>query len=94
MAVKYKQKCTRCKTNYVLVARRDRYPVCEKCQKKEFTQEIKDPEMKKFFDIPEDFYKRNSFLRDIKFSYLRYGRLSDKQLEAFKKTVAKMKENK
>lgn len=91
--VKYKQQCSRCK-KYVTVTRRQNYVTCYDCQKKEFQQEIKDPKMKKFFDLPEKFYKENAFLRDIKLSYLRYGRLSDKQVEAFKKTVVKMKEGK
>ena len=54
--------------------------------------EIEDPKMKKMFDIPEEFYKKNSFLRDIKVNYLRYENLSDRQIEAFKKTVERMKE--
>ena len=54
--------------------------------------EIKDPKMKKMFDIPEEFYKKNMFLRSIKINYLRFGKLSEKQIEAFKKTVKKMKE--
>ena len=56
--------------------------------------EIKDPKMKKMFDIPEEFYKENSFLRDIKIKYLQWGELTEKQIEAFKKTVEKMKKEK
>lgn len=56
--------------------------------------EIEDPKMKKFFDIPKEFYKENAFLRSIKINYLKYGNLTEKQIEAFKKTVKKMKENK
>ena len=56
--------------------------------------EIKDPKMKKMFDIPEEFYKENSFLRDIKIKYLQWGELTEKQIEAFKKTVEKMKQEK
>jgi adenylate kinase family enzyme len=89
--VKYKVKCCKCKKNYVLVTKRTRYPVCYQCQKKEMQGEIKDKEMKKLFDIPEDFYKKNLFLRNIKINYLKWGKLSDKQIEAFKKTVKKMK---
>ena len=48
--------------------------------------------MKKLFDIPESFYKENSFLRDIKINYLRFGNLSEKQIEAFKKVVNDMNE--
>jgi len=54
--------------------------------------EIKDPETKKLFNIPEEFYKENSFLRSVKINYLKYGQLSEKQVEFFKKTVQKMKE--
>jgi iron uptake system EfeUOB component EfeO/EfeM len=71
---------------------RNRYAVCYPCQEKELQGEIKDKKMKKFFNIPEEFYKRNGFLANIKISYLRYGKLTEKQIEAFKKTVAKLKE--
>ena len=50
--------------------------------------------MKKFFNIPEEFYQKNSFLRDIKIKYLQFGELSEKQIDAFKKTVKKYKEEK
>jgi hypothetical protein len=52
--------------------------------------EIKDPAMKKLFDIPEEYYK-NPFLRDIKMRYLMFGSLSEKQLSAFKDVVEKIK---
>ncbi len=94
MAIRFKQKCMRCKKNYVLVSRNQRYPLCYECQKKELKGEIKDPKMKKLFDIPEEYYKENSFLRDIKINYLNYGKLSEKQIEAFKKVVKKIKEEK
>ncbi len=54
--------------------------------------EIKDPKMKKMFDIPEEFYEENSFLRDIKIKYLKWGELSERQIAAFKKTVKERKE--
>ncbi|MBD3259729.1 hypothetical protein GF371_03805 [Candidatus Woesearchaeota archaeon] len=92
--VKYKQKCDRCKENYVLVTRKQRFVLCYDCQKEELKGEIKDPKMKKLFDIPEDFYKKSLFLRNIKISYLKFGSLSEKQIEAFKKTVKKIKEGK
>ena len=94
MAVQFKQKCKRCFKNYVLSTRRSRYIVCEECQKKEYSGEITDPEMKELFDIPEEFYKENYFLRDIKSKYLRFGSLSEKQIEAFKRAAAEMKEEK
>jgi hypothetical protein len=93
MAVRYKQRCARCKQNYVLVTSRQKYAVCYECQKNELKGEISDPKMKKFFDIPQELYKENAFLRDIKINYLRYGKLSERQVEAFKKVVQKMQEN-
>ena len=89
--VKFKQKCWACKKNYVMTTNMQRFVMCYDCQKKEMQGEIKDPKMKKFFDIPEEFYKKNSFLRSIKTNYLRYENLTEKQIEAFKKTVERMK---
>ncbi len=66
--------------------------MCYDCQKAELNGVIDDPEMKKFFDIPHEFYVNNSFLRDIKVKYLKFGNLTEKQIEAFKKTVDKLKE--
>ena len=92
MAIKFQQKCNKCKQNYVTVTNRQRYALCYDCQKQEMEGDIKDPKMKKMFDIPEEFYKQNAFLRDIKSNYLRFGKLSEKQIEAFEKTVKKMSE--
>lgn len=88
----YKQKCVRCRSKYVLVGRGQRYAICYDCQKDELNQPIKDPKMKKMFDIPEDMYRESLFLRSIKSNYLRFGELSEKQIEAFKKTVETLKE--
>jgi hypothetical protein len=90
MTVKYKQKCSRCRKNYVVVTWKTKFPVCYDCEKNQLIGEIKDPAMKKMFDIPEKFYVDNAFLRDIKINYLRFGRLSDKQVDAFKKAVERM----
>ena len=90
--VKYKRLCSRCKKNYVPASWRDKYVQCYECQKKELSTEIEDKEFKKMFDIPEEFYKENSFLRDIKIKYIRFKTLSERQIEAFKETVKKMKE--
>jgi hypothetical protein len=94
MAVKFKQKCDKCKKNYVVITRRQRFVQCYDCQKAELEGEIKDPKMKKMFDIPDEYYRKNLFLRNIKISYLKFGTLSEKQIEAFEKTVQKMKEGK
>jgi len=88
----YKQLCFRCKKNYVTVSSRTKYAVCFPCQEKELNGVIKDAKMKKFFKLPDEFYRENAFLRDIKINYLRYGKLSERQVEAFKKVVKKMRE--
>ncbi len=90
MAVKYKHKCTKCNQNYVTVTSRQRFIICYDCQKKELEGEITDPAMKKLFTIPEKYYEENTFLRSIKISYLRFEKLSEKQIEMFAKVVQKM----
>jgi len=92
MTIRFKHKCYRCKKNYVIVTARQRYVSCYDCQKKELNREVKNAKMKKLFNIPEEYYKENLFLRDIKINYLRYKNLTDRQIEAFKKTVKKMGE--
>ncbi|MBD3355453.1 hypothetical protein GF361_05765 [Candidatus Woesearchaeota archaeon] len=91
MAIKFKKKCWRCRKNYVTVTKRQRYATCYECQKKEMQGEIKDPKMKNMFDIPEEFYRNNSFLRDIKIKYLKFGNLTENQINAFKKVVKDLK---
>jgi len=92
MVILYKQRCYVCKKNYVLVSRGQKYTVCYDCQKKELGGEITDPDMKKLFKLPEDFYIQDGFLRNIKIAYLRYHRLTEKQIAAFKKRVKLLKE--
>ncbi len=94
MAVQFKQKCVKCKKNYVLATSRSSYVLCYDCQKGTLAGEIKHPEYKKLFDIPEDFYKESTFLRNIKSSYLKFGSLTDNQIAAFEKVVDKMKDDK
>lgn len=89
--VRFKQLCNKCKKNYVVISSRNDFALCYDCQKSELNKEIKDSKMKKLFDIPEDYYKNNLFLRNIKMYYLKFGKLSDKQIEFFKKSVEKMK---
>lgn len=90
-SAQFKQKCIRCKKNYVVSSKRDRYVVCYECQKKELDQEITDPKFKKLFNIPEELYKQNNFLRNIKSNYLRFKNLSERQIEAFKQVVEELK---
>lgn len=82
----------KCKDNYVLTSNRKEYLICYECQREELSQPIEDKEMKAFFDIPLALYKQSNFLRDIKVKYLRYGNLTEKQKEYFKKTVDKLLE--
>ncbi len=90
MRVQYKQKCIKCKKNYVLATSRQQYVLCYDCQKSSLVGEIKDPVFKKLFNIPEEFYKENAFLRNIKSNYLRYGGITEAQFTAFEKVVAEM----
>jgi len=53
---------------------------------------VKDPTMKKMFALPLDWYEENDFLRSIRYSYGKWGSLTEKQLAAFKKTVKELKE--
>ena len=94
MMAKYKEKCRRCRKNYVLMTWRQDFSICYDCQKPEMKGAIKSPKMKKLFNIPEELYKENLFLRSIKVNYLRYGNLTEKQVAAFKKTVTRIKEEK
>lgn len=95
MAIQYKRKCRLCQKNYVLVTNRTRNDnvICFDCQKNKMEGEIADPEMKKLFDIPPEFYKESTFLRSIKINYLRFGSLSERQIEAFKDAVDRLKQS-
>lgn len=87
MAITFKQKCIRCKKNFVIITNRNKFPLCYDCQKKELNVKIDNPAMRKLFDIPEEYYKENSFLRSIKSNYIKFENLSERQIEAFKKVV-------
>ena len=73
---------------------RQSYVLCYECQKNELTGEIENPAYKKLFNIPEEYYKDNAFLRSIKINYLKYKNLTEPQISAFEKVVKKMKEEK
>lgn len=94
MLIKYKQRCNHCKTNFVTTTSNQNYVLCYNCQKDELKGRIKDKKMKKLFNIPEDFYKENLFLRNIKINYLKFGELTEKQITAFKKTLENIKKEK
>ena len=91
---KYKQRCGLCKKNMVLMYGRNQFPVCVSCHMKQINQPIDDPIFKKMFDIPATFYEDSTFLRKIKESYIRFGSLTQKQIDAFKKTVEDYKSGK
>ena len=91
---KFKQRCGLCKKNMVLMFSHRQFPVCDSCHLKQINQPIDDPKFQKLFDIPSQFYEQSYFLRKIKESYIRFGSLTEKQIEAFKKTVEEMKSGK
>ena len=89
--VQYKQRCAKCKKNYVLSSSgQQSYVLCYDCQKPAMKGEITDPYYKKLFDIPEEYYKVNGFLRNIKVFYLKNKGINPKQEDTFRKVVAKM----
>lgn len=55
---------------------------------------VEDPEYKKLFDINEKYYKESSFLRSIRVNYARFGSLSQKQIDVFKKVASELKSGK
>lgn len=73
---------------------RSRFAVCMDCEMKSIREPVKDSAYRKLFDIPLDWYKENPFLRSVRFQFGRFGELSEKQVEAFKKTVKELKEEK
>jgi len=90
--VAYKQRCSVCKKNWALVTSgRQKFAVCLECEMKVVKQKIDDKKFAKMFDIPIEWYKENSFLRSIRYQYGRFGGLTERQIEAFKKTVKEMK---
>lgn len=91
---KFKQRCAICKKNMVIMYSHRQFPKCVDCEMKAISEPIKDAKMKKLFDIPEKYYLENRFLRSIKNNYIRFENLTEKQIEAFKKTVKDMKEGK
>ncbi len=90
----YKQKCIVCRKNYAMVTWKDRNPVCTECRMRDINKPIADKKFKKLFDIDKVLYEKSSFLRNIKSSYLRFGGLSDKQVEVFRKVAEELKSGK
>lgn len=88
---KFKQKCAMCHKNMVVMYSARQFPICSPCHMKQINQPIEDPKMKKLFDIPQEYYEQSQFLRNIKQSYIRFGSLTEKQIEFFHKAVEDMK---
>ncbi len=87
---KYKQLCAICKKNHVLILQRNQFPICTACSMKQINQPITDEKFRKLFDIDNKLYEESSFLRSIKSNYLRFGSLSGKQVETFKRVAAEL----
>ncbi len=88
---RFKQRCALCKENMVIMYSTRQFPKCVQCHMKEIDKPIKDKKYQKLFDIPKELYEESSFLRNIKAAYLRFDNLTEKQIEAFKKTVKDLK---
>ncbi len=88
---KFKQRCAMCKDNMVVMYSRRQFPICVECHMKRIDKPIEDAKYKKLFNVPKEVYEQSTFLRNIKESYLRFGSLSEKQVEVFKKVVKDVK---
>ena len=84
--VKYQQLCMLCRKKRVLMQHYKQRAICIDCQMKNW-DEVKDPKFKKLFDIPKKLYEESYFLRNVRDYYDRMEKLSEKQVEAFKKTI-------
>lgn len=87
---KYKQVCAICRKNHVLILSRNQFPICTSCGMKQINQPILDETFKKLFDIDNALYEKSSFLRSIKSNYLKFGSLSEKQIETFKRVAKEL----
>ena len=87
---KYKQKCALCKDKMVVMYSGRQFPICVDCHMKRLSDEITDKAYK-FLDIPDKLLRKSLFLRNIKEAYFRFGSLTEKQIETFKKAVKDVK---
>ncbi len=87
---KYKQVCAICRKNHVLITSRNQFPICTECSMREINKPIEDEKFRKLFDIEQRLYEQSSFLRSIKSNYLKFGSLSEKQIETFKRVAEEM----
>ena len=91
MRPKYKQLCAICRKSHVLISSGNQFPICTACSMRQIDKPIEDVTFKKLFDIDQKLYESSSFLRSIKSNYIRFGSLSEKQIETFKKVAAELK---
>ena len=91
MRPKYKQLCAICRKNHVLISSYNQFPICTSCSMRQIDKPIEDEKFKKLFGIDNKLYEESSFLRSIKSNYLRFGNLSDRQIEMFKKVAGELK---
>lgn len=94
MRARYKQLCIVCRKNHVLISSYGQVPICVQCSMREINKPVSDEKFRKLFDIDQRLYEQSSFLRSIKSKYLRFGSLSDKQIEMFKKVADELKHQK
>ena len=87
---KYKQLCAICRKSHVLIIAGGQFPICTSCSMKQINQPIADEKFKAMFDIDNKLYEESSFLRSIKSNYLRFGSLSEKQIDTFKRVSAEL----
>ena len=87
---KYKQICAICRKNHVLISARGQFPICTACSMREISKPIEDEKFRKMVDIDQKLYEQSSFLRSIKSNYLRFGSLSEKQVETFKRVAEEL----
>ncbi len=86
--VEYKERCMVCKKAMVIIKSRRQKAVCLACQFRGIEDKpITDPTFKALFDIDAKLYEDSYFLRDIKAKYMRFGALSEKQIEVFQKVA-------
>lgn len=87
---RYKQLCMLCRKNHAIIESRKQRAICSECEMKDW-KEIKSGKYKKILEIPKEIYMKSYFLRNVRSYYERFGKLSEKQVEAFKKTADELR---
>ena len=87
---KFKQRCAICKKNMVMMYSGKQFTICVDCHMKRISDKIENSKYS-FLNIPDELYRKSTFLRSIKENYLRFESLTQKQIEAFKTAVEDVK---